>query len=77
MHTSSKFGKYGSMFVLSCMPQYVDRIQMCVRVRVFARLLNGYVRVNKALCQITLKTGDERAPRHLLHEGCPSTPEQQ
>ena len=50
---------------------------VCVCVCVCARLLNGYVRVNKALCQITLKTGDERVVRHLFHEGSPSSPEQQ
>ena len=37
MHTSSNIGKYGSIFVLSCMTQYVHRIQMCVRVRVRVR----------------------------------------
>jgi hypothetical protein len=36
MQTSTNFGKDGSMFVLSCMTQYVDRIQMCVRVSVSA-----------------------------------------
>ncbi len=36
MQTSTNFGKYGSMVLLPCMNQYVDRIQMCVRVRVSA-----------------------------------------